>query len=457
MPAAPLLWNIESRLPEVVWPAMPGAASAQVLALQFQLERTQWLAPAAIRDAQLLQLAQVLRHAIATVPYYRERLAGCWAPAAALTWETLEALPLLTRRDLQEGFATLASTAVPAQHGAVHEARTSGSTGMPVRVLGSEVDLLYWKALTLREHAWHRRDLGAKLAAIRHGVDEAEGANWGGATDGVIDTGPAATLPVSRDIAEQARWLERQQPAYLLSHPTNLAALAEYCVTHGVRVPGLREVRTSGEAVAPEVRELCRRAWDVELVDMYSSNEVGYMALQCPQVQHYHAMAESVLVEVVDDQGHACKPGQIGRVLVTTLHNFAMPLIRYEVGDLAEVGAPCVCGRGLPVLSRILGRVRNMLVLASGERYWPSFGMRSLTVELGIRQHQVVQKTVDLLEARLVVAAPLNHEQEERLRARLLSTVPPGFRIELVYCDEIARSAGGKFEDFMSEVGRGRA
>ena len=82
---------------------------------------------------------------------------------------------------------------------------------------------------------------------------------------------------------------------------------------------------------------------------MYSCEEAGYIALQCPQAEHYHCQSESVLVEVLDDEGRPCTPGQVGKVVLTALHNFAMPLIRYENQDYAEVGPPCACGRGLPV------------------------------------------------------------------------------------------------------------
>ncbi len=445
-------WAIISGLPGVLWPSLPQPAQTQVLALLFQLEHTQWLSPERLRAAQLRQLERVARHALATVPHYRRHLHGAWDGGTPLDWETFMRFPLLTRRDLQEQFADLASTAPVAQHGAPAVAQTSGSTGMPVRVLRTALDQLYWKAFTLREHAWHGRDPGAKLSAIRQGVKEAEGGNWGAATEGLLHTGPASTLPVDQDVASQLRWLQRQRPDYLLSHPTNLGALAEHCIRHGIRLQGLREVRSRGETLTPEVRELCRRAWDVEVVDMYSSNECGYMALQCPEGLHYHAMSEALVVEVIDDGGRACGPGQTGRVVVTTLHNFAMPLIRYEIGDLAEAGGPCACGRGLPVINRILGRMRNMLVLADGRRYWPSFGLRGLSTELGIRQHQLVQKSHDLIEARLVVDAPLDAASEERLRRQLLSRAPEGFRIEFSYCASIPRGPGGKFEDFISEV-----
>jgi phenylacetate-CoA ligase len=449
---APLPWPVESRLPGVAWPAVPAPAAAQLFTLLFQLERTQWLAPEDLRALQLRQLEQLIRHAAGTVPYYRERLSGKWSAVQPLTWEAFGSFPLLGRTDLQTNGASMASETPVAQHGPVTDARTSGSTGMPVRVLRTAVDGLFWNAFTLRDHAWHCRDLAGKLCAIRQGVTEAHGDNWGAATRGVIRTGTASTFPVSRDVAAQMKWLEEQQPDYLLSHPTNVGALARRSIEQGMRLPRLREVRTSGEALDPEVRGLCREAWGVPVIDMYSANEVGYIALQCPGTEHYHVMAEGLLVEVLDDAGRACRPGETGRVVVTTLHNFAMPLVRYVIGDYAEVGVPCPCGRGLPVLTRVLGRVRNMLVLANGGRFWPAFGLRGLVEELRILQHQIVQKTTDLIEARLAVAAPLDAGQEERLRNQLLSRLPSGFQVRFVYCDGIPRNVGGKYEDFLSEV-----
>ena len=446
-------WEIESALPGAGWPAVPNSGAAALLALLYQLEQTQRLSADALTSLQLTQLAHVVAHAWDTTAHYRERWSGLYNPLVPLTWSSFSKLPLLTRTDLQTRFDAMKSARIPAQHGAVVEARTSGSTGTPVCVLKTELCGLFWKAFTLREHAWHKRDLQGKLGAIRQGVKREDGEGWGTATQGVVRTGHAATLSVGTEVGEQLKWLQEQNPDYLLSHPTNLAALAQLSIRRGVRLSRLREARTSGEVLTPEVRDLCREAWGVAVVDMYSTNEVGYIALQCPETGNYHVMAESVVVEVLDEAGAPCPPGTVGRLVVTALNNFATPLVRYDIGDYAEVGAACSCGRGLPVLKRIIGRSRNMLVLANGERLWPSFSMRSLSEVLPIAQYQFVQKEADLLEARLVVLEPFSREQESRIVAHLGKQLPAGFRVSVLYCEEIARSAGGKFEDFISEIG----
>jgi phenylacetate-CoA ligase len=212
-------------------------------------------------------------------------------------------------------------------------------------------------------------------------------------------------------------------------------------------------VRTLGEVLGADARALCREAWDVRIADVYSAEEVGYIGLQCPQHEHYHLQSESLLVEVLDEHGRPCRPGEVGRVVVTTLQNFAMPLVRYAIGDYASVGEACACGRGLPVLQSIAGRVNSMLVTADGGRYWPVFGMRPAQSFVTIRQHQFVQKRFDLVEARLVVDAPLSAEQEGRLLQHMVHGLPAGIHMKIVYCDAIARGPGGKFQDFICEVG----
>ena len=137
---------------------------------------------------------------------------------------------------------------------------------------------------------------------------------------------------------------------------------------------------------------------------------------------------------------------------MTPFFNYATPLIRYELGDYAEVGEPCPCGRTLPVLKRILGRTRNTLVLPDGRRFWPHFGSRALRKLAPIVQHQYVQTEANVIEARLVTERPLTPAEEEALRASILGNLPIPYDIKFAYYDEIPRSAGGKYEDFISAV-----
>ena len=443
---------VRSACPATAWPALPGPDAAQALALQFQLELSQWYDPQTLWELQYRQLDVLLRHAHATVPYYRERWAGLYDPAVLITPERFSRLPVLTRSALQQHFEALKSTASLPEHGPPAETRSSGSTGVPVRVLKTPLNDLLWQGHMLRDHLWHARDFSGKLAVIRRNVEEGELRVWDPFLDAVTATGRAVLLPIGTEIARQLDWLAREAPDYLLTYPSNAAELARLALERGERLPGLREILTFGEVVTPALRALCREAWNARVVDAYSAQEVGYMGLQCPHHEHYHVQAECLLLEVLDARGRPCAPGETGLVVVTPLHAFAMPLVRYVVGDYAQAGHPCPCERGLPVLARIMGRTRNTLVLETGERYWPFFGTHGFTDIAPIKQHQFIQKSFRVIEARLVPARPLTADEERRFERHVQSRLPVPFEIRLVYVPEIARSASGKYEDFMSEI-----
>ncbi|RPJ45134.1 MAG: phenylacetate--CoA ligase family protein [Betaproteobacteria bacterium] len=440
-----------SALDGVLWPAVPGAAGARMLALQYQFAQSERWSAATLRAAQFAQLTQLLRHARATVPFYRDRLAPLPADRP-LDAATFARMPLLQRGDIQEHFAAMVSRTVPPDHGHVQEGQTSGSTGRPIRFMTTGLTETFWHAFTLREHLWQGRDFAGKLAAIRSRVTPGAGTGWGASTDAVFRTGAAVMCNTERPIAEQAQWLMHENPDYLISVASNVQELARHCTQRGLRPPRLREVRTYGEALHPDARSIIRAAWAVPVIDMYSCREAGYLALQCPQHEHYHVQAEGVYLELINAAGAHCAPGELGRVVITPLHNFAMPLLRYDIGDYAEAGEPCDCGRGLPVIRRILGRVRNMLRLPDGGMRHPRFGEAQFGGIAPVRQFQVVQKSLRDIEVALVVARPLMPVEEEALRTLILKNLGHPFTVSFVYRDDIPRAASGKYEDFRSEV-----
>lgn len=439
-----------SAVPGIEWPAIPDDHGAYLAALLYQFERSQWLSPGAIEERQLNQARMLLRHAAATVPHYRDILGGL--AVEELDWQAFRELPLLTRKGLQAGFESLKSSHIPADHGNVAEGQSSGSTGTPVRFLQTEASQIFWNALTLREHLWQGRDFSGKLAAIRIKVEEGRRPDWGLPATALFRTGSVATLNVRTDVERQLDWLQRENPEYLITHASNLGALADLSLRRGIRLPRLRQARSYSEALRPGLRDDVRAAWGVEVADAYSCEEAGYIALQCPRHEHYHIQSENLLVEILDESGRPCEAGETGRVVVTPLHNFAMPLIRYELGDYAEVGTACSCGRGLPVLAKIHGRRRNMVTLPDGRRHWPSFPAEIWRDVAPVEQFRLVQRHLDRIEVNYVMARDLTPEEMSQLESALASRF--GFRFHIVWKRHGALDCGPgyKYEDFVSEL-----
>jgi len=435
---------------------------AGIITVVRQLEQSQWWPEAALWQYQQRKLGQLLNHAW-TIPFYRRHLAeACYRPDQEITPEFWRTLPVLTRRDVQTQGHALRAPRIPPEHGQLEETVTSGSTGTPVRVVKTGIDRLFWSALRIREERWHGLDLRLKLAVIRGfapGKVAREGIQletWDAPVANVFPTGALAAFDIRTPVAEQADWLIREMPDYLLTFPSNLVALLNHFRKRGRVPPPLRAIRTVSEVVDRRLRRLCRETcretWGIEVFDLYSAEETGYIAIQCPRHTHYHVQSETVLVEVLDSRGNPGGPAETGIVVVTPLHNVAMPLIRYALGDYAELGGPCSCGRGLPVIARILGRAKDNIILPSGEERHAWVGTREFAEIGAILEQQVVQKSLRDLEVRLVVKQPLTPDDEDRMRQILARNLGPDFRIAFRYLPEIPRAPSGKFYEFLSEL-----
>lgn len=448
-----------SHYPGVRWPAIADMAGAQAMALQFQLEQSQWFDPETLRELQLEQLGPLIQHAYKHSPFYRQ----CYLqlgvrPRRCLSWEQFRQLPIIKRAQIQLAGEHMQCQQVPEGHQLMGEITTSGSTGMSVTLAQTAITQTFWRAFTLRDHLWHRRRLNGVLASIRNAPsgrgEPPDGTRfdaWGMSTTAVFPSGRSHLLNIHASVDQQLEWLASLDPDYLLTYPSNLLALQRRAQQRSIRLPSLLQLITMGELVPPNLREQVRQGWGAPIKDIYSCQEAGYLALQCPEHEHYHVQSENLLLEVLDEDDQPCAPGQIGRVVITSLHNYATPLIRYELGDFARVGEACPCGRGLPVLTQVMGRVRNMLRLPDGSERWPYVGSGEYRDIGDIRQFQLIQTALDRIQVHLV-SEKLSAHQQDKLRTVLQRALQYRFNFSFHYHDQIQRSGGGKFEDFVSQL-----
>ncbi len=433
-----------STLSGMAWPLVLYGPAATMEVLQAQLRESERAAPDEVRVRQGQQIDLLAAHAYANSEFWRARLD---AASFGTDADWFARLPVLTRGDARTADSALFAYPVPPDHGGVYQMTTSGSTGTPMAIAKTDLALQFWSAMTLRDSIWHRRDLRGKLAVVRVGAAGGYGDSWGEAYEGYA-TGPCVEFDARSDVDSQLDWLQAEQPDVLLTHASNLRALALRSIERNVSLPGLREARSFSEQLAPDLRDKVREAWSVPVSDLYSANEVGYVALQCPQSGLYHVQAEDVLVEIIGDDGRPCCAGESGRVIVTSLHNFAMPLLRYDLGDYATVGGPCSCGRTLPTLERILGRTRNMLRLPGGRTAFPGFPLHPLMKLPAIRELKMIQHSLEDIEIELVLTHALTSKEEATLADAVCARLQHPFRIKLTPVPEIVRGTSYKREDF---------
>ena len=272
--------------------------------------------------------------------------------------------------------------------------------------------------------------------------------NWGAPVSTVWPTGPSVLLDYRAPIVDLISTIRKVSPDYICTFPSLMMEILRVARDEELEMPKVREVITVSEASPPELRRLCAEVLGAELSSTYSAAECGGIATQCMEGS-WHIQSERNIVEILDDNGKPSQPGKTGRVILTPLQNFAMPLFRYEIGDLATVGSDlCKCGRKLPVIDDIPGRARDLLMLPSGEFRPAYYGHNAVMGVRSIRQHQVVQTSLSDICIRLVVAKALTPEEENFIISKVNDALEGRFQIRIEYVESIQRQASGKYAEF---------
>jgi phenylacetate-CoA ligase len=450
------------QVPGLSWPEVPTGEVSQLWGLYLELERTQWLAPAEIVEGQLAQARALLGHCAAHVPYYRDTLrrAGL-QPGAVRTLDDFRRVPLLSRRTYQEQFPSFQATGLPPGMARIGEGKTSGTGGVPISVWQTNLVALWYFACCLRDWHWSGMNPRGSLASIRNlgitAADPAQAAEgivapcWMGSLAPLLQTGPSYGLDIRQEPRRQLEWLFRVRPDYLLSTTSNLVFLAGLIRDGGQRLPGLRAIQSIAEALSEEARAAVEEAFGVPVKDLYSCTEAGYVASSCPEGHGLHVHAENVLVEVLDEQGRPCEPGETGRVVLTALHNYLTPFVRYEVLDRATVGARCPCGRGLPLLTRVDGKMRPMLRLPGGGHKASHQLVHELFHLDVYHQHQVVQRAPDHFVVRVVPNRLWAADSADRVVRCVRDFLEAPVRVDVEVLDRLETTAAGKLRDVVIE------
>lgn len=399
------------------------------------LERSQWLDPSAIEAIQVEKLRRLLVYAGREVPFYRDRFKRIgFDPQTVRGLDDLARLPVLEREDLTAHLAELRSEHLPAGS---HSRSTGGSTGRPLRFLVDPREMTLRSAHLYRHLRWLGWDLGDRLAFV-----------WGSDIDSEEHRGRRARL---RDRLVGVLWLDAfslqeprldeyldrlaaHDPKVLIGYPSSLHLLARRAITTGRRLK-LRGIQTSAEMLAPGVRADLESAFSARVLDRYGCREAGIVAHECLE-GGLHVNAESVVMECVQ-----------GEVLLTTLNNRAMPLIRYRNEDLAEpAGGACPCGRGLPLVGKIGGRVSDVIRSPAGRLIHGEFFTHLFYEVPGVRSFQVRQVGVDRLKILVVADELFSAAVRRKLEERILRHADAAFRIAWVRVDIIPPGPSGKFQ-----------
>jgi phenylacetate-CoA ligase len=384
------------------------------------------------------QLQKTLR-AAAKIPFYAERLGT--APRA----DDLGRLPVLKRSDVEPLSRSVLSLSPPGA--SFVEERSSGTSGDAVKLLfdsSHQRGRNAARARFLRMHGWNpfQRSVwfvGSSLLVERNPDYQCMGELIRG-----FSSFGVKFLSTWMPFCEQVDALAKLRAVSLYAFPSGIDGIMQALEETGRNLPSLRLVMCGGEAVDDLLRERARRQLGLELRDNYGSTE-AFLAFQCPEGS-YHINAEHVLIEIVDEAGREAASGQMGRVLVTTLENYLMPLVRYEIGDYAIAARDeCSCGRTLPLLKRVLGRQVNMFRKPDGNLTSGWRAVATLRQFPEVKSFQVVQRSIAQVCVRYVADRPLIAECETQIQAKLRDDLGEQAKVTFERVGAIERASSGKF------------
>lgn len=375
------------------------------------------------------RLHALLDHVRSISPFWRERL---------LHWGgDVGDLPLLSREQVRAQVIQEGCLAVPLGHGRATTNSTSGSTGVSLTFHSTE-----WCGF-LNEHLYTRHlldsgvDISAPLLSAVPNVGEGRGDHWGGFLGEVFKTGPVVRLePRRRDPREILDALLPLRGAVLALPADLLRVLVDLADDEPARASSasLGWVLTRGTQVDAKLRARAMRTFGGRIVDRYSCEEIGPIALECAMCPgRYHVAVANVLVEVVGHDGEPIPDGQQGRVLVTGLHGYATPFIRYELGDLARRESGCDCGFAGAVLSDIVGRGGEAFAYPCGRRRWMSLRSYDFDAIAPVLDYRVTRRRPLDIELEVVVGGePLTPLQRRMLADLVRSFAVPEVAVEVI-------------------------
>jgi len=421
------------------------------------IEEIERFPPAVLSRYQECLVQRLVRFAHAEVPFYRERLACLFVGHGIVDLTRWTDVPILERAEVAENASVMRPDTVPEERGAVAEFRTSGTLATPLVVAVNGTVSTAANANMIRLLRWFGKERSRAMASIKIFPGDERALYPHGMIAKSWLIGHAAShhaLHVATPVVQQLEWLARIKAPYLYTYPSNALALAEAVSAEQGRAMGIELVIGFAETIPDGTREVVAERFGATFASTYACQEIGTIAIECPETNHYHLAVENAVVELVDENGHAVPPGTRGRVVVTGLNNYAMPFIRYSLGDIAvAANSPCGCGCSLPIIERIDGRVRNAFVFRDGTRIWPrGWLVREMRAFVPFRQYQMVQLDHERIELRYVPDGTGRPPDLDGLAEYARRMMHPSVGISVVPMQILPRGPSGKFEDFISLV-----
>jgi len=349
---------------------------------------------------QIASLKRLLSYAYQNVPYYHKVFKKVnLKPNDIKNIEVLRKLPVLKRTHVATMSKELISKNFP---GKVYRCKTSGTTSIPIEFYRSHDDYCWGTAAMLRAFQWAGFKVGDKQATIcglrqyelNRPLFKIRNMLTRRLVISVFQFSHSTTGLLSSR-------LRRYDPQFIIGYASALHLLAKYCLDEGLETAKPKAVFSTSSKLLPSWRKIIEKVFCCDVYDVYGSREMSTIASECPKHSGLHVASEHVFLEFVKDGEHVA-PGETGKVLVTNLHNYAMPFIRYDIGDLGKPSnESCPCGRSLPLIESIEGRTYEIFMTGDGS-FTTLRGLDTFFENLPVKEYQIIQNAPDEIHVKVV-------------------------------------------------------
>jgi phenylacetate-CoA ligase len=446
----PMLTRLVSSL---LFPLQEWLKGHHSVALRRQLEQSQWWSPEQLRAMQLEKLRALLAQAALQVPYYRQLFARLGFHAERVhDLHDLRCLPILRKADITAHRASFAAESASS----LKRFNTGGSSGEPLIFYVGRDRVSHDVAAKWRATRWWGVDIGDPEAVLWGSpVELTRQDRWRGLRDRLLRTTLLPAFAMSaRQLDNYIQRLRQLRPAMLFGYPSALCHLARHAQASGIALDrlGIRVLFVTAERLYDEQRTLLQNVFGCRVANGYGGRDAGFIAHECPE-GGMHLSAEDIIVEIVDAQGQPVADGDSGEIVVTHLASGEFPFIRYGTGDVGALDPqPCRCGRGLPLLRSIEGRVTDFVVAQDGTVMHGLALIYVLRDLPNVRAFKIIQESLGLTRVQLVCIDVLTSSLRASIVAQFRQRLGSAVDIAIEEVAEIAAEASGKHRYVISKV-----
>jgi phenylacetate-CoA ligase len=423
-------------------------------AVMEEMGKNEWMSYEDLLDYQNEKLRPLVKHAYETVPYYRKVMdERKIKPSEINNVDDLQKLPVLTREDVKKHFEKLISRSFRKRD--LIPGHTSGTTGSPLEFFWDQKTCVYNNAADWRQKNWAGLNYGERYAVLLGRM----------IVPRKVESPPfwrmnylhnqlwLSSFHLSeKNMAKYVKKLEDYKAKALEAYPSTAFILAKYLEAQKKTIP-LRAVLTSSEPLLTIQRETIEKSFECKVFDFYGMAERVIFAGECDKHEGLHLNMDYGITEILDERNEPVERGRMGWVVGTSLHNYAMPFIRYKTSDVSSIRrGKCACGRGFPLMSDVTTKAEDIVVTRDGRFISPSVLTHPFKPLHNIKMSQIIQEDLDLIRIKIVKGKDYTERDTETLLHSFKERVGLQMKVEIEFVDSLERMSSGKFKWVLSKV-----